>query len=357
MSRQPINAPPESVCILRLSALGDVCNVLPVVRTLQKHWPATRISWVVGRLEHQLVGDLKGVEFFIFDKSKGPKELLRLRSQLAPRRFSVLMQMQASLRASVVALQIPARLRLGFHRKQAKDCQWLFTHAKTARLSQPHVIDAFFAFLPAMGLDARELTWNLPIPGEADQEADTLLPPDWKRFMVVSPCTSARFRNWRNWSAERYARIVDYAAAKYGVNTVLTGGPSPIEQHYARRILKLSRCRPLNLIGRTGIKTLLAVIRRAVALVSPDSGPVHLANALGVPVIGLYAGSNPRRTGPYSYQQWVVNAYPQAVEQAFGKSEDEIPWGRRVRQADVLDKITVPMVTEKIDRLFKHLNR
>ena len=350
------NTPPGSVCILRLSAIGDVCNVLPVVRTMQKHWPKTRISWLVGRLEHRLVRDVGGVEFFVFDKSEGLKSLWRLRRQLSGRRFDVLLQMQASLRASMVALQIPASVRLGFHRQQAKDCQWLFSHAQTEFNAKPHVVDGFFAFLKAMGLASRELTWDLPIPETAAQEIAGVIPRSWKRFMVVSPCTSARFRNWRNWRVDRYARIVDYAASQYGVHTVLTGGMSSLEQQYGEQIVSLTKSDPLNLIGRTGLKALLAVIRGAVAMVSPDSGPVHLANALAVPVIGLYAGSNPRRTGPYSYQQWVVNAYPEAVHQAFGKSEDEIAWGRRVRQADVLDLITVKMVKEKMDRLFEQLD-
>ena len=352
----PFDHPPESVCILRLSALGDVCNLVPVIRTLQTHWPATRITWIIGRLESRLVGDIPGVEFIVFDKKAGLPGVLQLRKTLAGRRFSVLLHMQAALRASLVSLVVPATVRVGFHRSMAKDCQWLFTGATTRALTHPHVVDGFFSFLETIGLPQRDLRWDIPLPEAARKTAERLLGELTAGYMVVSPCSSVRRRNFRNWPARKYARLIDDSADRYQVPTVLTGGPGAGEGDMGRQIVAHCRHRPLNLIGRTDVKALLAVIAGARAVVSPDSGPVHLANAVGVPPVGLYAGSNPLRTGPYLHREWVVNVYPEAVRRRFGKSVDEIPWGKRVRDPDVVDLIRLADVSAKLDRVFAGRN-
>ncbi len=348
----PFKNPPQSVCILRLSALGDVCNLVPVVRTLQKHWPQTRITWIIGRLESQLVGDINGVEFMAYDKRAGLRGILQLRKRLAGRRFSVLLHMQAALRASLVSLVIPADIKLGFHPRMAKDFQWLFTRAVTKELNHPHVVDGFFSFLEAVGLDQREVKWDIPIPDAARKSARQLIGQTGADYLVVSPCSSDRFRNWRNWPARQYAHLIDYAADQYGVQTVLTGGPSLVESDFGRQIMCLAAHPPVNLIGRTDIKQLLAIIEGSIAVVSPDSGPIHLANAVGVPPVGLYATSNPMRTGPYLYRKWVVDAYPEAVRKILGKSVNEVSWGKRVRDPAAISLVTPGAVREKLEIVF-----
>src|SRR5579863_533064 len=90
-----IDRPPASLCLLRTSALGDVTHVVPMVRTLQARWPDTRLTWIIGKLESRLVGDLPDVEFLIFDKGKGWRGFRDLRAQLAGRRFDALLHMRS----------------------------------------------------------------------------------------------------------------------------------------------------------------------------------------------------------------------------------------------------------------------
>ncbi len=352
----PFKNPPQSVCILRLSALGDVCNLVPIVRTLQKYWPHTRITWIVGRLESQLVGDISGVEFVAYDKRTGLKGVLQLKKRLAGRRFSVLLHMQAALRASLVSLVIPADIKLGFHPRMTKDFQWLFTRAVTKELDLPHVVDGFFSFLAAIGLDQREVKWDIPIPEAAREHARQLIDQIGADYLVVSPCSSDRFRNWRNWPAQQYAHLIDYAADQYGVQTVLTGGATLAESDFGRQIMALAAHPPVNLIGQTDIKQLLAIIERSMAVVSPDSGPIHLANAVGVPPLGLYATSNPMRTGPYLDRKWVVNAYPEAVRKILNKSADKVSWGKRVRDPAAITLVTLEAVREKLEIILSERN-
>jgi heptosyltransferase I len=148
---------------VRLSAIGDTCHVVPIVRTLQRG-PRTRITWVIGRVEARLLGLLPGVEFITVDKRAGARALAGLRAALRGREFDVLLHMQLALRASLLSLAIRARRRIGFDRARARELQWLFTNERIAARRDEHVQDSFFGFSDALGLTRRELDWQLPLP-------------------------------------------------------------------------------------------------------------------------------------------------------------------------------------------------
>lgn len=321
--------------------------MLPLVRTLQFHWPRTRLTWIIGRLEHSLVGDIPGIEFIIFDKDRRWRALADLRRALHGRRFDILLHMQLSLRASLASLLVKADLRLGFDRARAKDLQWLFTNARIAPRSREHVVESFFGFTDAIGIDERIWRWEIPIPEEARRFAAECLPGD-RPTLVISPCSSMSYRNW---SAEGYAAVADHAARRHGMRVVLTGGPSAIERGYGDAILRAASLPIVDLIGRTTLKQLLAVIERATAVVAPDSGPAHLATAVGRPVIGLYAATNPDRARPYLSAAYVVDRYPEAVRAKYGRGPDEVPWGSRVREPGTMERIGAGEVIAMLDKL------
>ena len=153
----PLTSPPASLCILRMSAVGDICHTLPIIRTLQQVWPDTKLTWIIGKLEHTLVSDIPGIEFIIFDKAKGFQAYRELRQQMKGRHFDVLLHMQMSLRASLASLLVAAKIRLGFDKQRANDLQWLFTNAQIAYKPKQHVMDSFFWFPRGIG-DRRETT-------------------------------------------------------------------------------------------------------------------------------------------------------------------------------------------------------
>ena len=342
----PLTSPPATLCILRLSAVGDICHTLPVVRTLQQVWPETKLTWIIGKLESTLVGDIPGIEFIIFDKTKGFRAYRELRQQMRGRHFDVLLHMQMSLRASLASLLIPAKIRLGFDKQRANDLQWLFTNARIAHKPKQHVLDSFFGFLEALGIEEKQLQWNIPIPTAAYDEVNSVLPQ--KPFMVISPCSSMAYRNW---ITEGYSQVIDYAVEKYHLPTVLTGGPSTIEQEYGEKISRLCQHKPVNLIGKTNLKEVLAILQQAKLLIAPDSGPAHMATAVSTPVIGLYATTNPDRARPYLNSDLVVNRYPEAVYQKYKKSVDEVPWGIRIRESGTMERISAEDVKAMLDQL------
>ncbi len=323
---------------MRLSALGDVCHTLPVVQTLRAAWPETEFTWIIGKMEANLIGDVAGIEFLSFDKSAGRTAYRELRHALADRRFDLLLHMQMSLRASLASRAVKAPIRLGFDRKRAHDWQWLFTNRRIPHVAREHVMDSFFGFARALGIGEKRLEWNIPIALEAQTYAQEMIPED-KPTLIISPCANARLRNWRNWPFERYGPVADYAVHELGWQVIVTGGPSETEAEAARIICTQSRANVINLQGKTSLKAMLALIARARVVISPDSGPVHMATAVGTPVIGLYATTNPDRAGPYLSQQWRINRYPEAVGKYLHKSVEEVPWGTRVRDPEAMSLI------------------
>lgn len=349
MSLLPLSSPPERLCILRLSAIGDVSHTLPTVRTLQAHWPTTRISWIIGKTEHALVSDVPDIDFIIFDKRAGARAWRDLRKQLRGRRFDVLLHMQTALRASLVSLLVDAPIKLGFDRARARDGQWLFCNAQIAARTREHVLDSFYGFSDALGAAGRILRWDIPIPEVARSYASDQL-PGTQPTLLISPCASVAARNW---AAAGYAAVADYAVDELGLRVLLCGGGSALERDYGERIAGLMRAPCQNLIGQTNLKHLLALIERSRVLLAPDSGPAHLAGAVGTPVIGLYACTNPERAGPYLSREWTVSRYAEAMAAQHGKLPAQLPWGARLHDQAAMLRISPAEVKETLRRLME----
>jgi heptosyltransferase I len=347
----PFEKPPEALCLIRLSAIGDTCHTVPVVRAIQRAWPATRLTWIIGKAEHSLMRGLHGVEFVVLDKGRGLRGYAAVRRELGGRRFDALLHMHASARANLVSLLVKAPIRLGFDKARARDHQWLFTNRKLTPRPQRHVMDGLFEFLDALGVPYGEPRWNIPVDDRDALFAEQQVAKDMPT-LVISPCTGQRFRNYRNWRVDWYAEIADYAETRYGARVLLTGGNTEIERSYGEGIVAACKSRPTNLIGRTSLKQLLAILQRSSVVLCPDSGPAHMATAVRTPVVGLYATSNRHRTGPYFSQHLVVDKYPEAVQREFGVPVDALRWGQRVRDPEAMSLITVPDVIAKLDAAF-----
>ena len=345
----PFAEPPRSVCLLRLSAIGDACHTVPIVRTLQHAWPDTQLTWIIGKAEARLMTLLDGVEFITVDKRAGLRARHRLRAQLRGRRFDALLHMQVSLRSSLVAKLVPADIKLGFDRARARELQWLFTNARIAARTREHVLDSFFGFTSALGIGARTLRWDLPLPESAQAYAQRLIPDD-RPTLVISPCSSHPLRNWR---ADRYAAVADYAARRHGMRIILCGGPSRLESKTGAAIERRAQCTLVNQIGRDTLPELLGLLSRATALLTPDSGPAHMATMVNTPVIGLYAATNPARSGPYLSRLWTIDAYREAARRFRHRAPEKLPWTEKIEERGVMDLIRVAQVTAKLDELLR----
>jgi heptosyltransferase I len=342
----PTIAPPRSICLLRLSALGDVTHVLPLLHTLRKAWPEAAITWVIGKGEHRLLDGLAGVEFVEYDKASGFAGMRALRRQLAGRRFDALLQMQVAARANLLSAFIPADRRIGYDRARSKDLHGLFVNERIPDRPGIHVLDALGSFCEPLGLQQREVVWNLPVPAEARDWAHTQWPEDDTPTLLISPCSSHALRNWR---AERHAAVADHAASR-GWRIVLCGGRSRLERDTTDAIVAAMSAPALDLVGKDTLKQLPALLERADLVMAPDSGPMHIANAMGTKVLGLHAASNPERSGPYSDRRYCVDRYDDAARRYLGKPASGLKWGTKIEFDGVMDLVTVEDAIGAFDR-------
>ena len=150
---------------------------------------------------------------------------------------------------------------------------------------------------------------------------------------------------------EKPEHIIDHLIKTYNIQLILTGGASAIELNYGNQISHHFKSQVKNLVNQTSLKELTALIYKADFVICPDSGPAHIATAMKTKVIGLYAMSNPLRSGPYLSKNWVINAYPKAAKKLLNKDISELKWGYRIKESEAMNLITPEEVIAKIDLL------
>jgi heptosyltransferase I len=135
------------------------------------------------------------------------------------------------------------------------------------------------------------------------------------------------------------------------MRVILCGGPSGEERAMAAAIMKHSRQPLIDQVGKDTLPQLLALMERSTVLLTPDSGPAHMATMVDLPVIGLYAATNPERSGPYFSRRWCINAYDDAARKFLNKPAVELPWTQKIERPGVMNLIDVASVTHKLDAL------
>ncbi|WFE69710.1 glycosyltransferase family 9 protein [Thiomicrospira sp. R3] len=337
---------PQSICVLRLSAIGDVCNAVAAVQAIARHYPGAKLTWVIGRVEYSLLKGLPGVRFVVFDKKQGWRAYRQLKAELAGETFDYLLHMQVALRANIASLMIRARVKVGFDKARAKELHSLFMSASIAPRVGEHVLDGFMQFAAFLGVPKQSPVWQIPIAPDDQAWASARIGFSSKNFVICPAASKAE----RNWLAPRYAAIGDWMAAQ-GYKVFICGANTALEQQLAADIEQYAQCSLVNLVGKSNLKQLLALIAQADLVLAPDTGPVHMANAVGTPVVGLYAHSNPARTGPYCYGDLVVEVYQQAIVEQTAKPLTLQKWGARAKGEDLMARIEVEQVKDSITTL------
>jgi heptosyltransferase I len=346
MSSKPQNTDINSICIVRLSAIGDVTHMLPIIHSIQKFRPGTKLTWIIGKTEYKLVGDLKNVEFIQFNKSLGMKAYQEVLATLSGRRFDVLLACQVSLRANILSALIPAKRKIGYDKARSKDFHSLVVNERILP-AQVHVLDSFFQFIEHIGIAHKKFDWSLPIPEEAREFAQRHI-PDKEPVLAISPCSSHTLRNW---NVQAYIDVANHAIEKHKMHIVLLGGNSDLEREFGEKISAQLKTAPINLIGKDTLKKLLAILQRCTALLTPDSGPAHIATCVNTPVLALHAASNSQRSGPYLSLPWCIDKYTEAAKLHYNKPTNQIKWGTKIEKPGVMDLIKPEDVIIKLDKL------
>ena len=336
--------PPRNICIVMMSAIGDAVHVLPVANALKRAWPECRITWVIQPVAHQLVRDHPAIDdFILFDRRRGPsawRGFHDVRSQMKERRFDLLLGLQVYLKAGLITALAPARVKLGFDRARARDAQWLFTNQRIPARGHRHVQDQYFEFLEYLGIDPEPVTWGLTF-SKAEREAQR----SFFAALDAPGCAVvvATSKTEKNWKPERYARVLEAVQERHGLQPVIVGGPSPVEQEIASEVIRQTDADVVSALGND-LRKLVWILDGSALLITPDTGPLHISRALGTPVVGLYGYTNPKRSGPYrAFEDLVVDGYANYPGENYPLSPTYRRGMERIGVEEVLAKVSIAM--------------
>lgn len=332
----PIDLDGARVAIVMMSAVGDAVHVLPVVNALKRAVPSVHLTWLLQPLPATLVTGHPGVdEIVIVDPKRGWRGLVDAGMMLRRGRFDLIIDLQVAFKAGVVTALGKAPVKLGFDRARARDLNWLFTNRRIPPHPPQHVQAQYFEFLAALGIDPEPVEWHLgPWEHERAWQRGFLADVD-EPYAAINLATSNPDRDWM---PDRWAAVIDALHERYGLTSVLVGGPSQREKEIEREIRAAARHQPVSALG-SGLRKLVGILDAAELVLALDSAPLHIAVALDRPVISLMANADPRRTGPFDrFHDLVVDAYHDPGEQSPVSMRRR--WGRmpRITVDDVLSK-------------------
>ena len=324
--------------IVMMSALGDAVHVLPLLDALKRHAPSTHVTWILQPGPALIVQGHPHVDdVVIFQRSRGMRAYADVRGELRSRPFDLVLNLQVYFKAGIVTWLCRSPVKLGFDWARARDANWLFTTHRIRPHAEQHVQDQYFEFLDAMGVPHGEPQWRLA--PTAPERAGARLLLEGAREGPVVGMVVASSKAEKNWMPERYAEVARALEREVGARCVLLGGTSGIERDAAARILAAASGSAIDALGR-GLRTLLGLIDACDVVVSPDTGPLHMAVAMNVPAVGLYGYNNPKRVGPYRrFTELLVDAYGEPGEDYPISMEHRLGRMGRITTEEVLGRV------------------
>jgi lipopolysaccharide heptosyltransferase I len=290
------------IAILKPSALGDIVHALPVLTALRRRFPNAFISWIVNRAYQSLLDGHPDLdETLAFDRGAARHGLLRALASyrdfavaLRQRRFDLVIDLQGLFRSGVMALVTGARRRVGLGCAR-EGARWFYTDVVPVPDSDhSHAVDRCWRVAEALGAADEPPRFVVPVAAEARLWAErqlTALPQPWLALAVGSRWLTKR------WPPEHFAVLAEHALRRRGGSAVFVG--SAEESSLADQVAARLAAPTLNLSGRTTLPQLAALLQRADVLLANDTGPLHLAVALGRPVVAPYTCTKTALNGPY----------------------------------------------------------
>lgn len=321
------------IAIVLLSAIGDVVHAMPLVSSLADAIPDGRVEWFIQPVPGALARHHPDVDrVWIVERHRGWRGFADLHRRLRGERFDVVVDLQVYAKASLVTWMIDSPRKLGFDRARARELNWLVTNERIAARPDGHVREQYLEFADHLGA-RRRYAWRIALgPGERRERNRFLASFERPMAALVVATSDPR----KDWPAERWARVAEGLDA-LGYSVCVVGGDAPRERHLASRLSRAALC-PVRDERGGDLRRLLTLLDAAALVVSPDTGPYHMALALNVPAVGLFGATDPARHGPgHRFVDLVIDAYhdpgerwrPTCRERRRGRM-------RRIGVADVL---------------------
>ena len=276
------------VLIIKLGALGDVINTLPLVINIKDELNA-EIHWLVAPLSYPLIKAHGSVDrAILFDKHNLKKFLPLVLKGIRQTRYDIVLDLQRLLKSALFCMFAKADRRIGFDKNRCKELSWIFPFERIPGADPPgHMLTQYMEFADYLDVKSDKISWNIPL-----QTMDVNGLPS--EYIVLNIGATKRANRW---SPEYFAILADMIADKIGFKSVITGGAEDLP--FAETIQAKARCKIKSLCAKTSLKELTHVLAKAQCVVSCDTGPMHLAVAVKTNLVALFGPSDPFRTGPF----------------------------------------------------------
>ena len=308
-ARMTSPALPQRILIVRLGAIGDVTNALVVAAAIKRHQPSVRIGWAVHPLAHPLVhGNPLVDRAHLWQRGSGLAGWRALIRELRGERYQLALDLQRLAKSAGIARLSGAERVIGFDKRRTKEASWIFTRERIAAGDpEAHMVEQYLEFVRHLGVEAPAPEHVLPVDPRAERWADEWVERNGGAPLLVNLGAT---KPANRWSPERFGDLARAAQSEFAHPVVLTGGPDDKQRAERARARSSDKQATLDLVGRTSLLELIALMRRAVCVVACDTGPMHLAAACKTPTVALFGAANPRRTGPWGQMDKVVRVPP-----------------------------------------------
>jgi heptosyltransferase I len=332
----------ETVGVLRLSALGDAVLILPMLNALIRSGKFASVTWVTTQDIVDLVGPIQGCKVIVVEKIKSFTTAIRNWKKLRHAKFDKLILAQASFSAHAISLMLHANLKVGFDNRRGKDMHRLFVDHQIPFANQ-HFVDAYYSLAREIGLEPNTESPDYSLAfGHLDKAWAKNFRSSDVPLVAIHPHPS---KIERRWTKDGYRSLLTHLLG-LGVKVLVLGGNDPFEEKLNEELTSNLSADAVNLTGKLTLVQWAAVLAEVDLLIAPDTGAVHLANAFGTKVVGLYAVANPELTGPHQNLQFCVNKYPEACKQ-FSES-DPVDYHHRLHGSGAMKLIEFSEVQKKV---------
>ena len=327
------------ICLVLLSAVGDVTHALPIVNAIKRHRPQSHITWLLQEAGASLIQGHPAVdEILLFQRKAGLAGFVKMAMELADRPFDVVLDLQCYFKATLLTALCRAPVKIGLDPSRAREFNWLVNNHHLPKRPIQHVQEHFLEFLDYLEIPREPIEWNLgPWPSELEWQTHFFRHFPSPRVALVAGTSNPK----KDWIPDSWVRLNDALHEQFGLHPVLVGANSPRETSLGKKMLQECRYPPKEALG-CGLRRLVSILDGCDLVISPDTGPLHLAGALSKPVIGLYGYNSPARVGPWRQDsRLLVDAFHHAGEEPQMTFQHRPDRMSRITVEDVLAKVEI----------------
>ena len=289
---------PKKILIVLHGSIGDVTRALPLAKLLRQGFPRASLAWSVEPAAYPLLqGNLAIDEIIVFDRRYWWKNFGRFLANVRARHFDLVIDLQRHMKSGIVSWASGAPMRLGFHPADGKEGNRFFNNLYIERCGDGIAkLDHYLKFADYLGIPREPVEWEFSLTVEESDAVDRHLAQTSKAYAVLFAGTRWRSKQWFPFQIIECATLLQ---AEHDLDVILLG--SAQDREVAKQATVSVKNRVLDLVGRTTLREAVGIIQRAKVAVGPDTGLMHIAAAVGTPVVSLWGPTDPTRAGPFGF--------------------------------------------------------